>query len=397
MTFSTGAKITADILEELVSGLIATNQWHNVDTTWTIANKTQNLARRSIAYGDVGTIASTTIGSNIAAGITVIPVTNATNFVMNMKIVIGSGPTGEVRVITGISGTNITVDAAINTDHAAGERFVDIALELYMSIQVINQDSGYQFYYGQQYWWYYGKGFKIIFSKTWNAATHTYPTTNPGTDYQATFIPFETCGNCGVPSPLATLMVTYFMWYEAKGFVIMGKGEPSGAGNQQSFIIVVERSPVKEYVDGYTNFFCYTTGNTWNALYDGNWGPTEWRNRGLLRPFAYQYPYTEGSGQWSGTWPVNGSGISFSPLPSYYGYKSIGNGKVYYIKPIIHNEANQLAPIFQSELFFLWSEGLGLIDGDVVAVQGQPVKFLCKALDSADSASRLTYAIKYFG
>lgn len=393
MTFSTGAKITADILEELVSGLIATNQWHNVDTTWTIADKTQNLARRSIAYGDVGTIASTTVGSNISAGATVIPVTDATNFATSTKIVIGSGSTGEVRVITGISGTNITVDAAINTDHVTGERVVDIALELYMSIQVINQDSGYQFYYGQQYWWYYGKGFKIIFSKTWNAATHTYPTTNPGTDYQATFIPFESCGNCGVPSALATLMVTYFMWYEAKGFVIMGKAEPSGAGNQQSFIIVVERSPVKEYVDGYTNFFCYTTGNTWSALYDGNWVSTEWRNRGLLRPFAYQYP---DHGSWT-NYVANENGISFSPLPTYYGYKSVGNGKVYYIKPIIHNQANQLAPIFQSELFFLWSEGLGLIDGDVVAVQGQPVKFLCKALDSADTASRLTYAIKYFG
>jgi len=93
----------------------------------------------------------------------------------------------------------------------------------------------------------------------------------------------------------------------------------------------------------------------------------------------------------------NGYGISFCILPNYIGYKSVGNGKVYYIKPIINNTPNQLSPIFQSELFFQWTEGLGLIDGDVVAVQGQPVKFLCKAVDSPDSTNRLTYAIKYYG
>jgi len=72
-----------------------------------------------------------------------------------------------------------------------------------------------------------------------------------------------------------------------------------------------------------------------------------------------------------------------------------GNGKVYYVKPIINNQANQLSPIFQAELWFPWSESIGLVDGDVIAIEGQTTKFLCKALDSPDSTSRLLYAIKY--
>jgi hypothetical protein len=54
-------------------------------------------------------------------------------------------------------------------------------------------------------------------------------------------------------------------------------------------------------------------------------------------------------------------------------------------------------PIMQSQLFFLWTESVGLIDGDIIAIQGQPVKYLCKSVDSPDSATRLAYAIKYLG
>jgi len=38
---------------------------------------------------------------------------------------------------------------------------------------------------------------------------------------------------------------------------------------------------------------------------------------------------------------------------------------------------------------------VGLIDGDVVAVEGETKKFLMKALDSPDSVNRINYAIKY--
>lgn len=37
----------------------------------------------------------------------------------------------------------------------------------------------------------------------------------------------------------------------------------------------------------------------------------------------------------------------------------------------------------------------GLVDGDIIQVEGTTKKFLCKSLDSPDSINRVTYAIKY--
>lgn len=54
MGFTVGAKITADILDEIVNGLIGTNLWHNVDTTWTTQLKTANNARVVLCYGTAG-------------------------------------------------------------------------------------------------------------------------------------------------------------------------------------------------------------------------------------------------------------------------------------------------------------------------------------------------------
>ena len=66
-----------------------------------------------------------------------------------------------------------------------------------------------------------------------------------------------------------------------------------------------------------------------------------------------------------------------------------------YQKPIIQNQRNALTPIFQSELFFPFDENVGLIDSDVVSLDGTTAKFLCKSLDSPDSLNRLNYAVKY--
>jgi len=258
---------------------------------------------------------------------------------------------------------------------------------IYLALEVINQTSGMNYYYGNQGWWYYGKGIRVVFSASWDSVAHIYPTSN-----QSTFVPFETQRG-GVNADFRTLMIPYQLWIESNGFVIMGKPEPDATDtNQQSFIIVVERSPTKEYADGYTNFFCFTSVNMWiNCLYDGNWAPTIWRNRTILRPFAFQYP---DHASWGG-FTANGNGLSFVPTPNNFAFKSVGNNKVYYVKPLIHNVSGQTAPILQSDLFFLWSEGVGLIDGDVISIEGRTTKYLCKGLDSPDSTSRLTFAMKY--
>lgn len=390
MGFTTGAKVTADILEEIVNGLIGTDLWHNVDTTWNTTLRTANNARIVLCYGPVGAIGrgNTTLSGDLISGTKVVSVTDIINFSVGDKVVIGPAGTGsEVRVISSVGIDTLTLDANVSITHYMGERCANVDLETYMVIEVVNTPQ--QYYYGNQGWWYNGKGFRIIFSASWDAIAHTYPASN-----QSTFLPFETQRDT-VYADLATFIVTYYLWIEnnGNGFVIMGKPEPHGSdANQQSFIWCIERNPAKEYTDGYTNFYCFTSVNIWqNCLYDGNWCPTIWRNRTLLRPFAYQYPDHTGYTSYS----VNGNGLSFVPTPSYYAFKSNGNNKVYYVKPIIHNTSSQVAPVFQSDLFFLWSEGVGLIDGDVVSIEGRTTKYLCKGLDSPDSANRLNFAIKY--
>lgn len=390
MGFTTGAKVAADILDEIINGLIGTSLWHNVDTTWNTLVRTANNARVVLCYGAAGATGrgNTVLSADLIFGTKVVSVADITNFSVGDKIVIGPAGTGsEVRVISSIGIDTLTLDANVSITHYAAERCASIDLETYMAIEVINTPQ--QYYYGNQGWWYYGKGFRTIFSASWDAIAHTYPVSN-----QSTFLPFETQRDT-VYADFATLVVTYYLWIEnnGNGFVLMGKPEPNASDtNQQSFIWCIERNPAKEYTDGYTNFYCFISGNVWqNCLYDGNWASSIWRNRTLLRPFAYQYPDHTGYT----TYGVNGYGLSLVPTPSYYAFKSNGNNKVYYVKPIIHNASGQVAPAFQSDLFFAWSEGVGLIDGDVVSIEGRTTKYLCKGLDSPDSASRLTFAIKY--
>jgi hypothetical protein len=209
-----------------------------------------------------------------------------------------------------------------------------------------------------------------------------------GSTDQFTFIAFESNwagGDLTHYSDMATIQITYYLWVDASGFIITGKPEPSANTSQGSFLAVVERNPNKEYTDGFSNFFGYFQCNLGN----GNYLAT-WQMRQVLRPFAfYSQDYNQNS--WSG---VDMLGIIF-PLCPYRAYKSTGNGKVYYIKPIICNARDERSPIFQSELFFSFEESVGLVDGDVIAIEGQTTKYLCKALDSPDSTTRLPFAMKY--
>jgi hypothetical protein len=147
-------------------------------------------------------------------------------------------------------------------------------------------------------------------------------------------------------------------------------------------------------VSRYTNFYCYDVINEHNFHRQG-WGSYR-QLHNVLRPFAYEQPDEGWNGyNYNGTTRASENfGIVF-PSIANKAFKSTGNGKVYYSKPMIQNQKNAVTPIFQSELFFPFDEGVGLIDGDVVAVEGSTTKFLCKSLDSPDNLNRLTYAIKY--
>ena len=189
--------------------------------------------------------------------------------------------------------------------------------------------------------------------------------------------------------------MTYSLWFESDGFAIIATPDATSDNYQQCFFCVVERGPNKEYADGLTNFYCYNVVNAWNMHNTGY--PLKDCMRNIMRPFAFTTPedswnsYNYGSTVLSG---IN-AGISFPIHYTNYAYRSSGNNKVYFNRPIIMNSRGFNAPIFYSELFFVWSELAGLVDGDIVMIEGVTKKYICRVVWSPDQSNRLVFAIKY--
>ncbi|SFM86505.1 hypothetical protein RE474_04130 [Methanolobus sediminis] len=218
------------------------------------------------------------------------------------------------------------------------------------------------------------QGLRVTFTSTWDSINHTWGDTK----FQ-TFIGFEGRDwSYDMYTDMATLQINYWLWVDSTGFVVMGKPEPSSNDRQSSFICVMEHMGTKEYSDGLTNFYCYTTRNAWWAGTGEHSGLENYR---MTRPFSFQDRDED-------------DGIQFY-YDTPYARKSNGNGKVYFMKPVIHNTANNKTPIYQSELFFRLSIDAGLVDGDVIAIDGATTKFLCKMLTSPDHSNVLAFAMKY--
>lgn len=269
---------------------------------------------------------------------------------------------------------NTTIRTALNARRAL--KYINGTEVMYLTLEARNT------WFGP--WGGHGAlGLRVTFSSSWDAINHV-----PTGAIQQTSIPFEdyTSSIAQPLSNLATLMLTYYLWIESNGFVIMAKPEPTTANQQNAFFMAVERNPNKFYADNQSNFYCYAVMNIWST----------WGHYSMMRPFAYTWPMTarnEGPNYYA---------LTFGSFDRSYAFKSAGNGKVYYVKPVIYNTALEPAttnfppsPILQADLWFAWSEGMGLIDGDVVAIEGKTTKFLVKALDSPDSGARLLYAMKY--
>ena len=279
---------------------------------------------------------------------------------------------------------NTSIKTAMNARRAL--KYTKGTEVMYMALEVRN--TWYTPYPGHA-----AKGLRVTFSESFDSVNHLYPVIN-----QQTSIPFEDySGIAQPPSDLASLMLTYYLWVESNGFVLMAKPEPSGANYQNAFFMAVERNPNKFYVNPamYSNFYCLSQMNIW-ATFSGAVGAPD-KHYGMLRPFAYTWPNsgnrTEGANYYC---------MTQGNFDRSYAFKSAGNGKVYYVKPVIFDTALEPAtanfppsPIFQADLWFAWSENMGLIDGDVVAIEGKTTKFLVKALDSPDSTNRLLFAMKY--
>lgn len=227
----------------------------------------------------------------------------------------------------------------------------------------------------------YSKGIRVTFSASWNESLHTYPSDALTTS--SSYLPIEGRSGSNPVADLATLMMTYTLWTDATGFVLVLVPEPNATDDlQQSIILVIEHMGTKEYSDGMPNFYAYMTTNAgWICDHPSYTATATYRS---IRPFAYRVQ-------------PEGQGVMFwrDLQTNRYGFKSAGGGKVYYVKPFVSNAADNLSPIYQSNLFWRFSEFTGIVDGDVVALQSSTSKYLCRSLASPNSTGRLEFAMKY--
>lgn len=387
MVYATGFKILPDIIDEIAAGLIATGLWFNADSTWNTTTKTGDLARRVLAYGVPGGAGrgDTTLSANAAQNATVLSVVDETNFAIGDVLVIGTGATAEVRTVSNVAAGQVTVGTGINTAHLSGDPVRELTFEIFLALECLNTTNGYTVWSSP----YNAKGLRVTFAPTWNWATHTWS----GTNYTSFFHYEMHNGNC--TADMATLRHTYYLWYEAAGFALFGVPEAHTDNMQQSFFCCVERNPNKEYSDGYSNFYSYGAMNVYN--FHGTAYIDNLHCHNLMRPYLFKTPEeTWNSYNYNSTVLAGiGAGICFPSISGNYAFRSVANSKVYFFKPMVQNARNATTPILLSELFFPWTEAMGIGDGDIVAVGTGTKKYIVRALSSPDNATRLLFALKY--
>jgi len=217
---------------------------------------------------------------------------------------------------------------------------------------------------------YKWKGLIIIFSSGWDAVAH-----EPDGSKYYTFAGFESHGS-SLATDLALLEVDYRLFTWTGGFVLVGVPMPHSDSHQSSFIAVVERNADKLYADGFTNFYIYTDGNYFYSNYNSTQSSTPlfgvyykwWK---YSRPFAFQ----------------SQSGYE----TPYNAIVSRGDDKAYFTKPILHNDAAHLSPIFQGEMFMFVDQTRGLVDDDEITINGKKYQVAIK--QSPNSAAYRSWAI----
>ncbi|MDP2217410.1 MAG: hypothetical protein Q8J68_09000 [Methanolobus sp.] len=269
--------------------------------------------------------------------------------------------------------------SSLNNNARRCLRYTGDAADIWVALECVNSNTWGHVHNGGSH---HGKGLRVTYSASWDYINRIYPA--DAKDNSMTFVPFEVRGGSICTADLGTLLLTYYLWTDSSGFVLMGIPEPHAVDNyQSSFICCVERLAAKEYSDGLTNFYTWcrlNSGHAWaNSLRGDN---VEFRHYTMVRPFAFRAQDDNGVQFWQD--PVRGRAM-----------KSTGSGKVYFVKPLICNDAAKFQPIGQSELFFGYSAESGLVDGDVIAVQSATTKYICKSLQSPDNTGYLYFAIKY--
>jgi len=233
---------------------------------------------------------------------------------------------------------------------------------------------------------YYAKGLIIIISDAWNAGTH-----EPDGNKQLIYVPFEADNTVTIDADLADFQIVYKLFTSADGFALVGIPPINAADVYQSnFIVIVERISTKLYADGYSNFYIFVNGN--NLRYQFNtyacgaalFGETVkmWR---YSRPFHIQEYETT----------YYNAMVHEERMRIYSAYKSLGDSKAYYMKPILHNELGCMYPWALAEFWIPIDNVKGnLADDDEIALPAPQTKTYQVTLkQSPDSAAYIYYAI----
>jgi len=240
-----------------------------------------------------------------------------------------------------------TWDTTTKTAENARRVVHHIADDVYLSLIMENGNQA-----SSSYRW---KGLILLFSSGWDAVGHT----PDGTKYY-TFAPFEGRTADFPEADLALLNVDYRLFTCASGFALVGVPPPNAYDTIQiSFIAVVERNVNKLYADGFTNFYMFVDGN--NIISTYNTAFTSYALFGsTYKWWRYSRPFTLQS--------QNGYESPYDAIGSR------GDNKAYFTKPILHNDDNNLSPIYQGEMFIMTANDRALIDDDEIALPGPSTK-----------------------
>jgi len=243
-----------------------------------------------------------------------------------------------------------------------------VADDVYLSLVI---ENGNQYNGSTSYRW---RGLVIILSSAWDVGNHQ----PDGTKYY-TFAGFEGDSST-VYGDLAVLDLDFRLFISPSGFALVGVPQPNASDvYQSSFIVVVERNTNKIYADGFTNFYVFV---------DGNYFPS------YFNSYVTAYALFGSTYKW---WRYS---RAFT-LQSQSGYESAftaiaskADNKVYFAKPILHNDGSNLSPIYRGEMFIFVDNERGLVDDDEIALPGPSTKkYQVTIKQSPDSAVYIEYGI----
>lgn len=195
----------------------------------------------------------------------------------------------------------------------------------------------------------------------------------------------------------------FWMWLDDEGFTVLATWTSSPAYDYSSFLNV-ERNTLKEYVDGYSNFFitAWTNNDHQNVYSTSN----NWYNR----YYAQYFDSTSGQISASGEYgdrnrkeyirPFNTSTVErdYGVEAFEAAYRSDGNSKIYFHFPYYSNNLDTLKrmPVAQTKRWFIPALSQGLADGDIVDwVDGAVTKsYIVKTIQSPDSTAYLVVAFR---